>query len=239
MSVEELLGDMMSQGKWLEANWLETTVFLNRGGSFEARPLPVEAQMAPAFGVSVGDLDGDSHEDLFLSQNMFALFAMTPRYDAGGGLWLKGDGQGGFRAVAARESGIRIDGEQRGSALADFDEDGRVDLAVAQNGAALKLYRNQSAVPGLRVRLKGSAKNPGGVGAILRLETDRGKGPAREIHAGSGYWSQDGAVQVMTGVGSPKAVWVRWPGQPDRSWPIPPGAREVTVTLQGSIETVR
>jgi hypothetical protein len=123
--------------------------------------------------------------------------------------------------------------------LADFDEDGRVDLAVAQNGAALKLYRNQSAVPGLRVRLKGSAKNPGGVGAILRLETDRGKGPAREIHAGSGYWSQDGAVQVMSGVGSPKAVWVRWPGQPDRSWPIPPGAREVTVTLQGSIETVR
>jgi hypothetical protein len=62
----------------LEAAWLETTVFLNRGGRFEAVVLPGEAQFAPSFGVSVGDMDGDGHEDLFLSQN-FSEWMRRPR----------------------------------------------------------------------------------------------------------------------------------------------------------------
>ena len=103
-------------------------------------------------------------------------------------------------------------GEQRGCAVADYDGDGRLDLAVAQNGAATKLYHNVGAKPGLRVRLRGAPGNPAGVGAAMRLVFGNRKGPVREIHAGSGYWSQDGAVQVLSTPEPPKQIWVRWPG---------------------------
>src|SRR5439155_15221580 len=66
--IEEILGERLKEAKVWEAVWLETTVFLNRGGRFEAVVLPGEAQYAPAFGVSVGDLDGDGKEDIFLTQ---------------------------------------------------------------------------------------------------------------------------------------------------------------------------
>ena len=92
----------------------------------------------------------------------------TSRYDGGRGLILAGDGRGGFRPVPGQESGVKVYGEQRGSAVSDFDGDGRVDLAVSQNGAETKLYRNTSARPGLRVRLAGPAGNPNGVGAAMR-----------------------------------------------------------------------
>ena len=113
-----------------EADWLETTALLNRGDHFEARVLPLEAQLAPGFAVCVADYDGDGNEDVFLSQNFFAVNADTSRYDAGRGLLLQGDGQGGFRAVPGQESGIKVYGEQRGAAVCDFDGDGRTDLVV-------------------------------------------------------------------------------------------------------------
>jgi hypothetical protein len=40
-------------------------------------------------------------------------------------------------------------------------------------------------------------------GSVLRITTAHGDGPAREIHAGGGYWSQDSAVVVMRAAGRP------------------------------------
>jgi hypothetical protein len=239
VSVAELLGERLQTTKTLTASWLETTLFLNRGDRFEARVLPVEAQLAPAFGLGVGDLDGDGNEDLFLSQNFFALDGDTSRYDAGRGLLLVGDGQGNFRAVPGQESGVKVYGEQRGCAVGDYDADGRADLVVTQNGAATKLYRNTGARPGLRVRLAGPAGNPWGVGAGLRLRFGAKEGPLREIHAGSGYWSQDSVAQVLATPEPPTGLWVRWPGGKTTHTPLPPGVREITVDSAGSLKPSR
>jgi hypothetical protein len=231
--VEELYGDQLPSATLLQATTLSSMVFFNRGDHFEAVPLPCEAQWAPAFGISVADFDGDGAEDVFLSQNFSATNPDNYRCDAGRGLLLKGDGQGGLQPVPGQISGIEVYGEQRGCAAGDYDGDGRVDLVVTQNGAETHLFHNLGAKPGLRVRLQGGAGNPSAIGAVLRLEDDTGKGPVREIHAGSGYWSQDSAVQVLTFPRHPTRLWVRWPGGKVTSSALPPHARQISVDPSG------
>jgi hypothetical protein len=137
-----------------------------------------------------------------------------------------------------------IYGEQRGAATADYDGDGRPDLVMTQVGAETKLYRNQTGRPGLRVGLEGPDGNRNGIGAVLRLEVGEKLGRAREVHAGSGYWSQDSAVQVLTfplGTAPDAAleVHVRWPGGKVVTASVPAGAREVAVAFSGEVRTVR
>ena len=236
-SVEEVLGDRFASSATLEANTLESMVLLNRGDHFEAIALPNESQFAPAFGICAGDLDGDGNEDLFLAQNFYGVDNETCRYDAGRGLWLKGDGTGKFTAVPGQSSGIEVYGDQRGAALADYDGDGRTDLAIGQNGTTTKLYHNEKATPGLRVSLQGPVGNKRAIGAQIRLVYSSGSGPVREIHAGNGYWSQDDSTQVMGRKESPTKLWIRWPGGATNTYPLPEAVREVKVDPAGLLET--
>ena len=233
--IDEILGDRRTQSRYVEANWLESTVFFNRGTRVEPRILPLEAQLAPAFAVVVADFDGDGNEDLFLSQNFFDVEPETSRSDAGRGLLLKGDGRGELRSVSGVESGITVYGEQRGAAAADFDGDGRVDLVVSQNAAETRLFRNARGARGLRVRLKGPPGNPRGIGVQMRVKRADHFGPVREVHAGSGYWSQDSAVQVLGNVASPAQLWLRWPGGKTFTVDVPPNASEIQVGIDGTV----
>jgi hypothetical protein len=238
-SVEEVLGAFAGKAKVLTVNTLASMIFFNRGDHFEAKPLPAEAQFAPAFGVCIGDMDGDGLEDIFLSQNFFAQPADVPRLDAGRALWLKGDGHGGFQPVPGQQSGVKVYGEQRGCALADYDGDGRIDLVVTQNGATTRLFHNRLAKPGIRVRVNGGPMNPLGIGAVLRVAGRGAFGPAREIHAGSGYWSQDGATQVLGCGTDPERLDVRWPGGKRREFALPPGVREVVVAPDAPLKVIQ
>jgi hypothetical protein len=195
--------------------------------------------MAPGFGIAVGDLDGDGHDDLVMAENFFDATPVTPRCDAGRGLWLKGDGTGKFDPVPGQTSGLKVYGDARGAALGDFDGDGRVDVVVTQNGAATRLFRNARGNPGLRVRLSGSAGNATGAGASIRLVWGDRKGPAREVHLGSGYLSQDSAVEVMGAPEPPTAVWVRWPGGRETTASVPAGAKEVVLEPGGTLRVAR
>ena len=228
-TIDQVLGPLASSATKLGATTLDHMVFLNRGDRFEAHPLPVEAQLAPAFYAGVADFNGDGKEDLFLTQNFFPTDITTPRYDAGRGLLLLGDGKGGFEPMAGQSAGVMIYGEQRGAAYADFDGDGRVDLAVSENGAPTRLFHNVGAAPGLRVRVAGPAGNPTGIGTQMRLRFDKAAGPVREVQAGSGYWSQNGAVQVLGGADRATALWVRWPGGRQQLVPLRAGQRDITI----------
>jgi len=231
-SIDQLLGDRRDRARFLDAAHLESTLFLNRAGRWDIRPLPQEAQFAPAFAVCVADYDGDGHQDVFLSQNFFGVELDTSRYDAGRGLWLQGDGRGDFRSVPGQESGVQVYGEQRGAAVCDYDGDGRVDLVVSQNAAQTRLFRNERGTPGLRVRLQGPPGNPTGVGAVVRLRAGDHWGPATEIHAGSGYWSQNSAVAVLGhGSAEPEEISVRWPGGKLTRAPVVGGSREISVSF--------
>ena len=64
-------------------------------------------------------------------------------------------------------------------------------------------------------------------------------GPAREIHAGSGWFSQNSPVQVFGGTNVIAAVAVRWPGGRITTNAVPEGAREVAVDASGTVKVIR
>lgn len=229
VGTQEIFQHLKVMPKVAEATTLASMVFYNRGNRFEPVLLPAQAQWAPVMGVTAADFDGDGNEDLFLSQNFFALRLEVSRQDGGRGLWLRGNGNQILEPVPGHLSGLTIYGEQRGAAAGDFNEDGRVDLVVAQNGAETKLYRNEKARPGLRVRLQGPPGNPDGIGALVRPMYGEHLGPAKEIHSGSGYWSQDSPVLVVGGSSPPTAIVVRWPGGVISTNGVPPDARQLNV----------
>ncbi len=234
-TLQDVIADHANAVKQVRATTLSSMLFLNRGDHFEPRPLPIEAQFSPAFGLCVADFDGDGHEDLALAQNFFAFRFDDARLEAGCGLMLRGDGRGSFHAMTGGESGLRLPGEQRAAATSDFDHDGRPDLLITQNGQETVLLRNRGGRPGLRVRLNGSPGNRSAVGASVRARFRDRQGPSREVRAGGGWWSQDSSDLVLATPEKPMAIQIRWPGGKVSEHPVPDAAAELTISLEASI----
>lgn len=79
--------------------------------------------------VMAGDLDNDGRDDA-VSVDSFSVFNAPPSFSI---TVLLGDGQGGFRPPSAYATG---DGPVSG-ALADFDDDGALDVAVSAVGSSV------------------------------------------------------------------------------------------------------
>jgi enediyne biosynthesis protein E4 len=209
--IETIFDQDFTDVPYKEINTLEHLLFVNSGDEFTAIPLPAEAQFTSAYSAVVADFDNDGNEDLFLSQNFFSFPKHIPDLDAGRGLLLKGSGNGGFIPLSGNDSGIKVNGEQRGAAAADINHDGRVDLVVTQNNDRTKLYLNDTQNPGIRVTLQGPDSNRNAIGSSIRLVyRDGSYGPRRYIQSGGGYWSQNSFTQVLGASGEPAHIEVKW-----------------------------
>ena len=97
-----------------EAHTFATSIARNNGdGSFTLVPLPLEAQVAPVYGVLVEDVDGDSRLDLLLAGNFDGFKPDIGRMRSGRGLLLRGDGTGKFEPVHSSASGFLVSGQAR------------------------------------------------------------------------------------------------------------------------------
>ena len=230
-SASHLFGSVLSKVSSHEVTHWQTTVFLNRETHYEARPLADEAQWTPAFAPVPGDFDGDGRIDVFLSQNFFAVPVGFPRLSSGRGLLLLAEEDGELVPQPAQRSGIQIYGSQRAAVAADFDLDGRLDLAVTQNAGPVVQLQNQSAVPGLRVVLQAGNANIPAIGATVRPQYQDGTlGAATAVVAGSGYWSQSSLAPVLAPRHRISKVHVTWPGGSDTTVAVPLDVQQIVIS---------
>lgn len=171
------------------------------------------------WGSCFADFDNDGHADLFHTNGMTALNARDndqshPLYDFFRDLsrLFMANGDGTFREQA-EELGIDHDAQGRGLVCGDYNDDGRVDILIANNAGSPTIYRNE--VPNnhhwIKVDLEGPPGNRRGIGARVSVQTDSHT-QSREVVFGSHYLSQAPAtLHFGLGPASAADVIVRWP----------------------------
>src|SRR5688572_9625629 len=128
----------------------------------------------------VADYNNDGWKDLFsanghVTDNIERIQGRS--YRQGNAVWLN-RGDGTFEDVSVKTGRDLIKpGAHRGAAVADFDNDGRLDLVVTALGERAKLLRNVATSEGrwLMLRLVGGASNRDGLGTVVRLTLDDGR----------------------------------------------------------------
>jgi hypothetical protein len=171
-----------------------------------------------SFGGGFFDYDNDGWLDLFVANGHVypEVEQVTPeiRYRQINKLF-HNDGAGKFSDVTASSgNGFQTPYVGRGTAFADFDNDGNVDLVVSNNGDVPLLLRNSGGTGNhfLNFRLEGSKSNRDAMGAKVRLITPAGS-QVREIAGGGSYLSQSD-LRANFGLGKTKraeTVEIKWP----------------------------
>lgn len=120
----------------------QTAILLNDGtGNFTLKPLPLQAQLAPVYGLCVEDFDKDGNVDIILGGNFYHAKPEVGIYDASYGLFLKGDGKGGFQPISAAQSGFSVKGEIRD--MISIKIGGRPHVIIAKNNAPVEIFEMQ------------------------------------------------------------------------------------------------
>jgi len=164
------------------------------------------------WGASFQDFNNDGFVDLYHVNGWAAPFDLDPAR------MFVSNGDGTF-SQRAEELGVSFLGQGRGIAIFDFDNDGDLDIFIAQNSAAPLLARNDggNALNHLSVKLVGAGLNTEAIGARVCV-TAGGQTQMREIRCGSNYVSQD-PTNAHFGIGTATSVQelrIEWPnGQVD------------------------
>ena len=132
-----------------KATWLQSSLLRNDGAGadgvpkFAVLPLPVEAQIAPIFGIGVEDINTDGRPDLLLTGNDYGMEIHQGRADALPGLALLNTGAGSFRALRAAESGFVVPGEGRALARVNLSDGTRWWVASQHQDSLLGFRRRR------------------------------------------------------------------------------------------------
>ena len=169
------------------------------------------------FGTKFFDLDNDGDLDIHVTNghviDNVALF--QPHLSYGQKDLLYENIGGRFRDVST-QAGPALSAERvgRGLAVADFDNDGHLDVAISSVGRPPALLRNQGVGAGnwIIIRAQGTKSNRSGLGATVRVQTSSGL-QVREINNVASYLSAND-IRLHVGLGTATIVQqieVLWP----------------------------
>jgi hypothetical protein len=181
----------MADALILNARWMKSSVIENLGnGQFAIKALPIEAQLAPLYGILPKDVNDDGQLDLLLVGNDHGMEVQQGRADAFTGLVLVNKGDWNFKPISIAESNFTIFGEGRG--LVSLLSSRQQELILAtQHRDSLRVfsYANQA----VRNYIPLAA---GEVKAIYHLKN--GLRRVEEFYWGDSFMSQKGRYLAIT-----------------------------------------
>jgi hypothetical protein len=187
-------------------------VFMNLGkGAFEDGRAQTQllslTNPYSGWGCGLVDLDNDGWLDFFVAAGGLETTDPMPNQ-------LFRNMGGKFTSVS-KESGIGLGPPRahRGCVFADFNRDGRIDIAVSSMDGPLEMWWNKSAPQNwLQFRLTGTKCNRSAIGAQITLVAGR-RTQLRCVNSCVGYASSsDLTVHFGLGAETSAAVKIQWPG---------------------------
>ncbi len=182
------------------------------------------------------DVNNDGFMDLFVTKGNVNHIPDYAEKDPN--VLFLGGGDGMF-TEAAEAAGIVSYDRGRGAALADFNDDGLLDLIVANLEAPARLWRNVGSgspdAPSpmgdwLAVRVSQPGVNRDAIGAIVETRTSSGAIARREIVVGGGHGGgQLGWTHLGLGPATEADVRVIWPDGETGPWMTIPANQFVDI----------
>ena len=194
---------------------LQLLVNQGRNGRFLAADLESVASVANGRTHSAQFFDFDNDGDLDILQVAIPLFD-DPGPSAAASFQLFENRAGDFQDVSESVGLKRFSSlPLRGVSIADYNQDGDLDILATVNGAAPLLLRNDggSVNNWIKVKLTGTNSNKPGVGTKVEVRSDRLR-QKTEIYGGHGFLSQ-GPPTAHFGLGAlegAEIVRLLWPG---------------------------
>jgi hypothetical protein len=208
----------------------ESATLYRNNGHGEFTDATLEARLSqptfPYTGFSVQwfDYDNDGWLDLFIANGAVTSMESElgkPYPFLQRNLLLHNEGSR-FRDVSA-EAGrpFQLPEVGRGAAFGDIDNDGRVDVVVANNNGPARVLLNRVSPSGhwIEIRLEGVHCNREGIGARVAAVAGGNMPLWRRAHTDGSYLSASD-VRVHFGLGANKEadVWVDWPDGRKEAW---------------------
>ncbi|WP_375230593.1 CRTAC1 family protein [Roseobacter sp. S98] len=180
-------------------------------GTYAQRPhIGDDGRPSTGWHAEFGDVDNDGLADLFIAKGNVDQMPGLAMEDPNSLLRQKTDGS--FEEVSV-SAGVATTARSRGAALADLDDDGRLDLVVVNRRAPMELYRNVTSDTGnwLRIELRAPAPNTRAVSALVSVQTaDRRQ--MQEVTVGGGHGGgQTGPLHFGLSAATSATVTVTWP----------------------------
>jgi hypothetical protein len=197
------------------------SLFLNLGGRLFS-DVTVRSGVGPAtrpyvgFGVVMFDFDNDTRLDIaIVNGNVMANVAQvrTGATLAQRKLLLRNTGERFVDITKQAGPGFAIEGVGRALAAGDVDNDGDLDLLVANNGDRPNLLLNEGGTGNaILVQAVGTTSNRGAIGTKLTLAAG-GRRQVREVQSGSSYLAQHDprAHFGLGGAARAERLEIRWP----------------------------
>jgi len=189
-------------------NLLENVLMQNNGDKTFTNVSEIAGigDLGMGWGIVWVDYNNDGFQDIYIANDSnFSPYSNKLYHNKGNGEFIE----------ISQDSPLHSFYGGYGSAIADFNMDGGMDIFLANlNGAGNQLFMNTAPENNwIKFKVRGTTSNADGIGAKVQLKVGESY-YIDEVHAGSGYASQSSSL-LHFGIGQKEMVeelTITWPG---------------------------